>query len=89
MSKRGKNPNSLKNLKPLNQRPETERKQIQRKGGIASGKARRDGQIVMTLKTTEGTIFTVKGSDYKRVADALAELEKQLYKKWHEEQGKE
>lgn len=47
---RGKHPNSLANLKPINQRSKKEQRKIQTAGGIASGKAR------ATYKTFRGNL---------------------------------
>lgn len=73
------------NLKPMNQRSKEEQREIARKGGIASGKARRAkkrrydswkelGEIFLPMATKEGNLTEIKTlSDVNKKANLTAE----------------
>lgn len=76
------NPNSLKNLIPNNQRTREELQEMGRKGGKASGAARRkakESAVTITIDTTEGERFRIKGKTPEAAVEAAGELEDRLY----------
>ena len=73
------------NLKPMNQRSKEEQREIARKGGVASGRARRAkkrryeswkelGEIFLPMATKEGSLTDIKTlSDVNKKANLTAE----------------
>ena len=82
-NERKMNPNSLKNLIPNTQRTKSQLQQMGSKGGINSGRTRRENRVTMTMETEDGEKFTVRGATPEKAAAAMAALEEQLYLSWH------
>lgn len=83
INKRGMNPNSLANLRQNSERTREQLQSMGRKGGVNSGRARRENRVTITLKTTDGEIYTIRGATPEKAAAAIIALEEQLYLSWH------
>lgn len=76
------NPNSLKNLIPNNQRTREELQEMGRKGGKASARVRRENrklETTITIATTDGAVFRIKGKTPEAAVEAAGKLEDRLY----------
>lgn len=54
-----------------------------RKGGKASGKAKRESIVTISMDTVQGERFIVRGRTPEKAAEAMEELEEALYRSWH------
>ena len=81
---RNMNPNSLKNLITARDRTKEQLSEMGRKGGIASGKAKRDNKTTITLKLETFSemgdeTYTVKAGSPEAAARAMAVLQDELH----------
>ncbi|MBR2556496.1 MAG: hypothetical protein IKE94_16735 [Aeriscardovia sp.] len=79
------NPNSLKNLIPNSQRTKEQLSEMGRKGGIASGKSKKENAVSITLELeTYSEIgdekYTIRAKTPEAAARAIAALEYELWK---------
>lgn len=81
--KKKMHPNSLANLIPNSQRTKEELSEMGRKGGKASGRSKRENYTVLTLETTDGERYKVRGRTPEKAAEAMAALEEDLTRSWH------
>ena len=81
------NPASLANLVPNSKRTREELQRMGRKGGVMSGKARRENRVTMTLQTMDGETYRIRGATPQKAAEAMAALEEQLYLSWQRMHG--
>ena len=83
MSKKNIHPNSLANLIPNSQRTKEELQEMGRKGGKASGKAKRENIVTISIDTVQGERYIVRGRTPEKAAEAVGELEEELFRSWH------
>lgn len=83
MSKKNIHPNSLANLIPNSQRTKEELQAMGRKGGKASGKVKRENIVTISIDTVQGERYIVRGRTPEKAAEAVGELEEELFRSWH------
>ena len=80
-------PASLANLKPNSERTRKQLQEMGRRGGIESGRRRKENRITITMKTMDGEHYTVTGATPEKAAEAMGALELELLKSWREVYG--
>lgn len=78
-------PNSLKNLIPNSQRTHEELQTMGRKGGIASGRSKRENAVSITLKLETFSeigyeTYTIRARTPDAAAKAIAALQDELHR---------